>query len=193
MISNLLLIRHAETEFAGTFCGHLDPPLSPLGREHAFELVRSLATSTIDAVYSSDLQRASDTGTALAASKGLTCQTSARLREMHFGAWEGLDWASIERRDPDAAAHWIAAFPQLPAPGGEAFSVFEQRVVAEIEKICSHPKRSVAILTHAGVLRVLLQHLAKLTMEQTWESPFPFCCVLRLTRLGTSDRWSLLP
>jgi len=190
--TELLLIRHAETELAGTFCGQLDPPLNPRGRQEAVELVKSLAAETIHAVYSSDLQRAFDVGTALAESKGLSCRSAPALREIYFGAWEGLDWKNIERRDPEIAAAWLARFPRLSAPGGESFHAFEQRVLAEITYICSQREASIAIVTHAGVIRLLLQRLARLNEEQTWERPLPFCSVLRLTRVDDSDIWGLI-
>lgn len=192
MTTNLLLIRHAETDFAGSFCGHLDPPLNPRGRHQAIELVASLASDTINAVYSSDLQRALDVATALAGSKTLSCRSSAALREIYFGQWEGLDWRSIERRDPETAARWLAGFPQIPAPGGEEFGPFEQRVLAEIAHICSNPERCIAIVTHVGVLRRLLQHLANFSAQQTWDRPFPFCSVLRLTLAADSNMWRLV-
>lgn len=191
MTAELLLIRHAETDLAGTFCGQLDPPLNLRGRQEAIELVQSLAGETMHAVYSSDLQRAFDVGAALAESKGLSCQPAAALREIYFGAWEGLDWKNIEKRDPEIAAVWLARFPRLSAPGGESFKAFEQRVSAEITYICAQAERTVAIVTHAGVIRMLLERLAKLNQEQTWERPLPFCSVLRLTRVGNSDSWSL--
>ncbi|MDQ1693485.1 MAG: hypothetical protein QOH85_1020, partial [Acidobacteriaceae bacterium] len=31
-MTEILLVRHAETDLKGTFCGHSDPPLNDAGR-----------------------------------------------------------------------------------------------------------------------------------------------------------------
>jgi broad specificity phosphatase PhoE len=192
MTTRLLLIRHGETELSGRFCGHLDPALNESGRRQSKELEAALAEDMLDAVYCSDLQRASALGETLAASRALRCQSSAGLREIYFGEWEGLDWSSIERHDPELAARWLAAFPYLPAPGAEEFSAFENRVLAEVKSICSRPEARVAIVTHAGVIRVLLQNLVRFSTKQAWEQPVPLCSALRLNRDGESGRWRLV-
>lgn len=192
MTTELLLIRHGETELSGKFCGHLDPALSESGRRQSKELAAALAGEMLEAVYCSDLQRASTLGKALAASRALHCRPTAALREIYFGEWEGLDWSSIEGRDPEIAARWLAAFPYLLAPGAEEFSTFETRVLTEVSSICLRPEARVAIVTHAGVIRVLLQHLARLSTKQAWEKPVPLCFAVRLNRAGDSDRWRMV-
>lgn len=179
-MSELLLVRHAETDLAGTFCGHSDPPVNARGHEQIAYLRRSLRAETVEAVYTSDLQRARTTAEALAEEFAVPCIARAGLREIDFGAWDGLTWSQIEAVDPEYAARWLAAYPQLAAPGGERFDAFEARVRAEIESLPTHRDyRTVVVVTHAGVLRSILQRRCGLTQDQAWARTREYGSVFR--------------
>jgi broad specificity phosphatase PhoE len=175
-MSDLLFLRHAETAMAGTFCGHCDPPLNAAGKRQVRDLVARLRGWRIDAVCSSDLRRAVETAAPIAQALGLSWTTQSTLREIHFGAWEGLAWAEIEQRDPEYATRWMTAFPALPAPGGETVAAFESRVVAMVEQLLAagHARR-IAVVTHAGVMRVVLRTFLGRSDEQAWAETKPYC------------------
>ena len=59
----IVLIRHAETDLAGKFCGRSDPGLNLAGEGQLPSLVEELAGLEIGHIYSSDLRRASATAT----------------------------------------------------------------------------------------------------------------------------------
>ena len=130
-MSELIFIRHADTDMAGTFCGHSDPELNARGWVRLREIVESLGGIQIDAVYSSDLRRAHSTARAIASAFGVECVVRPALREIYFGQWEGLTWEEIERRDPGYAKRWLDGYPDLSAPDGEMFGDFERRVLDE--------------------------------------------------------------
>jgi alpha-ribazole phosphatase/probable phosphoglycerate mutase len=131
-MSELLLIRHAETDMAGTFCGHSDPELNARGRVQLSELINRLRMEMIGVVYTSDLRRAHTTGMAIAEAFDVDCHVRSALREINFGRWEGITWEEIERRDDVYARRWIAEYPRLPAPDGESVRDFERRVLDEV-------------------------------------------------------------
>jgi alpha-ribazole phosphatase/probable phosphoglycerate mutase len=175
-MTDLLLIRHAETDMAGTFCGHSDPPVNAAGRQQIVSLVESLRTKRFDAVYTSDLVRASATANALAGAFTVPCFPRPALREIKFGRWEGLTWSEIEAADPTYAAEWLKAFPNLPAPGGEAFEAFEVRVRNEATDLLSQPQhRSIAVVTHAGVIRTILRAFCGINDQQAAEITKTYC------------------
>ena len=68
----LFLIRHAESTWnaARRWQGWGDPPLSERGLEQAEALARALAGEAIDALFTSDLQRAAQTAAPLARALG---------------------------------------------------------------------------------------------------------------------------
>jgi alpha-ribazole phosphatase len=183
-MSELLLIRHAETDMAGIFCGHSDPELNARGHAQLAELINRLRMDQIGVVYTSDLRRAHTTGTAIAEAFGLDCHVRRALREINFGQWEGITWNEIERRDNAYARRWIEKYPSLPAPAGESFHDFERRVLNEVKVLSLKAEAagcSIAVVTHAGVLRTVLCALQGCSEGNAWEQTKSYCSVVRHT------------
>jgi broad specificity phosphatase PhoE len=175
-MNGLLFIRHAETDMAGRFCGHSDPPINARGKQQIQALVESIRPKSIGAVYCSDLSRSVITAEVLAAAAGLSVVVRRSLREIHFGDWEGMSWAEIERRDVTYAREWVNAFPKLAAPGGERFANFEVRVMAEVDTLVRLAKdQRIAVVTHGGVMRVALQKLLAYSEQEAWNRTLPYC------------------
>lgn len=183
-MSELLFIRHAETDMAGTFCGHSDPELNARGRTQLGELINRLREEEIGIVYTSDLRRAHTTAKAIAEAFGVDCHVRSRLREINFGRWEGLTWEEIERRDPTYARRWVADRPRLPAPNGEDYDDFERRVLEEVKVLSCDAEAAgccVAVVTHAGVIRAVLRTLQDRSEVDAWEQTRSYCSVARHT------------
>jgi alpha-ribazole phosphatase len=181
-MSPILFIRHAETDMAGTFCGHSDPALNGRGLDQLEGLRDKLRAEDISAVYSSDLRRSSETAQAIAEIFGVSCQVRPRLREIDFGQWEGLAWDEIERRDEAYARRWVTEYPQLPAPGGEDFADFERRVLDEVRFLSMEAEalgKNIAVVTHAGVLRTVLCVLHGYSVEDAWARTREYCSIVR--------------
>jgi alpha-ribazole phosphatase len=75
-----------------------------------------------------------------------------RLAEMDFGAWEGRKWDDIPRAELDA---WAADVAGYAPPGGESPRMLQQRALAFVAGL-NVPEA--IVVTHAGVIRVLLAH-----------------------------------
>jgi alpha-ribazole phosphatase len=178
-MSEILFVRHGATAMAGRFCGHSDPDLNSLGQAQVTNLVAQLSAQPLERIYSSDLKRAQTTAHAVADYHGLAVETRPALREIHFGEWEGLSWEEIESRDPQYVAAWMAAFPQLPAPSGETFPAFEARVLREVTAFVDRGAGPIAVVTHGGVIRVVLQHLCGRSASEAWQETQSYCCVVR--------------
>jgi len=176
MTAKLLLIRHAETDLAGTFCGHSDPPVNTRGRQQIEILLNALQQHSIEAVYSSDLQRARTTAEAIAQYFNVPLRTTANLREIGFGDWENLTWEQIEQRDPAHAQRWVAECPRLAAPHGEEFAAFEDRTLREFDALAT-ASQNAAVVTHGGVLRVILTRRCGLSEEQAWLRTKAYCSI----------------
>ena len=110
----LIFVRHGETAYnaENRLQGQLDIPLNPRGREQARAVggtLRSLVGSEIDqleadqAFFASPLERARETMEIARDAMGLPpsrYRLDPVLKEISFGAWEGLTWREIEARDP---------------------------------------------------------------------------------------------
>jgi alpha-ribazole phosphatase len=178
-VSEILFVRHAATAMAGRFCGHSDPDLNLLGQTQLADLIERLSGEKLEHVYSSDLKRARSTAQAIADSHGAEVETRPALREIDFGEWESLSWQEIESRDPEYAQTWMAGFPHLPAPSGETFPAFETRVLHEVNGLMDHDAGPIAVVTHGGVLRVVLQHFCGRSASEAWQETESYCCVVR--------------
>ena len=114
----LVLWRHGLTAYnvEGRMQGSVDVGLNDLGHWQARTAAASLAERyEVDAIVSSDLRRARETAEYLARVTGLPVTTDERLRERHFGDWEGLTRTEISQRWPDEFRRW---WEQGHSPGG---------------------------------------------------------------------------
>ena len=176
-MTELLSIRHAATDLAGTFCGHTDPAVNEQGRQQIAGLLQELASTPLDAIVSSDLQRATYTAARIGDAFCLPVHTEQHLREIDFGAWEGLTWNAVEQRDPAFARRWADDFPHVTPPKGEPYQRFRSRVLAAVLRMTARYAfcRRVAVVTHAGVMRLLLQECMGRTAAQAWAATQQHC------------------
>jgi broad specificity phosphatase PhoE len=159
MPTRVYLCRHGETESsaAGRFCGTLDVGLSPVGVEQARVLGAALAGSSPSAVYSSPLRRARETATLVAAACGLEVAEAQGLVEVDFGELDGLAYEEASASFPDVYRAWLESPAAVRFPGGESLDELRARASRALEEIVArHPDSSVAVISHAGPLRVLL-------------------------------------
>ena len=157
MTCRLLLVRHATSEGNGRFQGQRDVSLTTAGRKELPFLVEKCSQHPVRAVYSSDLRRARQTAAAPAQNFGLEVEVRPGLREMHFGRWQGLSWKQVTGRFPRLARLWTKRFPYQTIPGAEPFREFKKRIGLEVREIVAANRgRCALIVTHAGVIRVVL-------------------------------------
>jgi 2,3-bisphosphoglycerate-dependent phosphoglycerate mutase len=167
--TTLMIIRHGETEWNRDlrFQGHGDSPLTEIGRTQAQALGRRLAGAAIDRLICSDLGRARETAGYLAAATGLDMDTDARLRERHYGPFEGLTLAEIKAKHPDIYARFRTDDPDFVLPGGESHRQHYQRNVAFLKAfVNSHPGTTAALVAHGGVLDSVFRFLARMPLDQ---------------------------
>lgn len=169
-MKHLVLIRHAETDMAGRFCGHSDPELNERGQQQLAGVVDRLSEYAIRRIYTSDLRRARQTAEAIASHYGIGFEVRPGLREIHFGQWEGLSWSEIEACNPILAKIWAERYPNSTAPGGESLQQFERRVRAESAFLFAVATECpIAVVAHAGFMRVLLTMFYGVPEEEAWK------------------------
>jgi 2,3-bisphosphoglycerate-dependent phosphoglycerate mutase len=158
-MTEILLIRHGETAWNARrrLQGHLDIPLNEEGERQARALGRALGRVPLDAVYASDLQRALQTAQAIAAPRAMPVRIEPGLRERAFGSFEGMLYADLGARYPEAYADLQARRIDARPPGeerlAETLREFFERAIGAITAIVSrHHDRRVALVTHGGVL-----------------------------------------
>jgi alpha-ribazole phosphatase/probable phosphoglycerate mutase len=152
------LLRHTATDAeAGRCYGRQDIPLSAEGIQHAETIAREFQPQSISRVYSSTLRRASETARIVAARERWTVDTLDGLREIDFGDLEGLSFDEIEQRFPDVFKSWMETPAETRFPNGESFKRMQTRVLTAMQSILErHRQESILIVTHTGVIRVIL-------------------------------------
>ncbi|MEW6220186.1 MAG: histidine phosphatase family protein [Thermodesulfobacteriota bacterium] len=193
--TSVLLIRHGETVDArlGRYHGATDVPLAPAGRAQIERLAMSplweqgLGGQPVEAVYASALTRAWESAVILARAVGLYPRKVPDLAERRFGNWEGRTLAEITRDDPGALAAWAHDPAGFRPPGGESVADLAARVRPIWQDlVAAHPGGRLAIVSHGGVIRVLLadllglplanllrlrQDFAALSVVELWDEP----------------------
>jgi probable phosphoglycerate mutase len=155
----LVVVRHGQSTWNVThrFTGQADPPLSPLGHRQADALARRCDGLGLDAVVTSDLVRARDTGARVAAYLGLREPfVVSDLRERWSEAMTGLTRDEIEARHPGQLAAWREARAVADPGRHEDFGSFRERVVRGLVAAADHGSR-VLVVAHAGIFVVLGQ------------------------------------
>ena len=168
----LYLVRHGVTVWGegGRIQGHSDAPLSEEGRRQAETAARRLrALGPFDALYSSDLGRALETARAVAREVGLPVSTDRRLRELHFGQFEGLTAEEAELLDPRAFRAWREDPVRNRPPGGETLQSLLSRVSEFVEEAGRrHPEGKVVAVSHGGPIRAAVILALGLELESSW-------------------------
>jgi probable phosphoglycerate mutase len=158
-MTEILLIRHGETAWNAVrrLQGHLDIPLNAEGTRQAKALAWALQNEKLNAIISSDLQRAMQTAGEIARLQGLSLRIDAGLRERSFGAFEGQLYSEIPHLFPDAHARWQSRDPDAPFPpgenAGETIRQFHTRVMDSILHYAQqYAGGKIALVAHGGVL-----------------------------------------
>ena len=171
-MSRLFLVRHGDTELnsAERYWGRSDVKLSAAGIEQAEKLCDRLAVEKIDAVYSSDLERALVTAEIIASGHQVAVITCAELCEVNFGQLEGLTFSEINLLYPEVAKLWAERSSKLKYPGGESLAEFNNRVSKFLSRLDKHTVgETILVVAHAGVLRTLVCQLLGIDLRRRWQ------------------------
>ena len=167
-MSRLLLVRHGDTESNSRerYWGRTDVKLSAAGLCQAEKLRDRLATQKIDAVYASDLQRASTAAEIIASRHQLDVITCAEIRETNFGRVEGLTADEVNHLYPDLAKSWAKWSLQLEFPDGENVGEVIKRVGSFVDRLKKHTvEETIFILAHSAPLRLIICQLLGIGMK----------------------------
>ncbi len=157
--TRLFLLRHGQV--AGfeekRYNGQSNVPLTEAGRTQMDLVCRALHDATLEAIYSSDLDRCTYGAAQLGQALGVSVFTDAALRELDCGQWQGLPWLSLAKDFPE---DWQARLQDIVhhrMPGGESFHDAASRVRPVLQAILTrHAGQQVALFGHGGINRIFL-------------------------------------
>jgi alpha-ribazole phosphatase len=165
-MTTLYLVRHGVAEHAeGRALGWTDRPLAAEGRVRIAELAATWNGTSPSRCWTSDLARTRETAAILGTRWPTIVEPEPRLREMHFGEWDGRAWAELESADGDRLAAWMADWTTARTPAGEGWPDLLARVdvwCAELRAAAEQGGGPLLVVAHAGSLRAILGALLDL-------------------------------
>jgi probable phosphoglycerate mutase len=159
------LLRHGQTVTQPNYNADLkvpDPELDETGIRQADVLGQRLQSYSIEAIYSSDLVRAKQTASIVNRYACTDILYKPQLREIDMGDVPLKGWEAY----PEYYAEWLKHEADLPYPNGEAGQNVKQRAWEVIDEILSGRRQAVAVVTHGGVIMILLSACLGMSLEK---------------------------
>ena len=158
------LLRHGEVEGGEIIRGSTDDKLTDDGWGKMQDALQSEVKW--DVIVSSPLLRCAEFAESLAEQEGVECDVIDALQEIDFGDWEGLSPDDLVKSDNETLNRWWTAPTKHTPPEGEDFHDFRSRVLKSLKEITEkHEGKRLLIVTHAGVIRIILMYVLGMQEE----------------------------
>ena len=196
--TRLVVVRHGVTDWnrEGRFQGHLDPPLSEIGRREAALVAERIAADEQlfpTRIVSSSLARAAQTSDVIGQACRVAVELDHRLMEIGQGEWEGRTHAELEVADTQRYRAWRDAAGVRQPPGGESIDSAMARVRALLDEIARSGNGTTCLVSHGGTMRVLARLLFDLADDRSWALDVDNASIGAATLVDTHwrlDRWN---
>ena len=157
-MTRLILVRHGQSlsNELHVWGGQSNSPLTALGEKQAKAVAAAIcATEKVDAIYTSDLDRAYQTGLTIAKGFGLpVTEKCPALREINTGRWTGSLIEGTESQEPELVEKRKKDIAHFTFPEGESYrDLYERGRRAILSIVKKHEGECVLIAAHGGLLR----------------------------------------
>ncbi|WP_165422804.1 histidine phosphatase family protein [Ktedonosporobacter rubrisoli] len=150
---------------AGRASGHADIPLSAAGLKQTSELGQHYADQKLEAIFHSDLQRATTTAQIAFAGRNLQLIPDARLREYDYGDMTQYPVAQVEEE--------FARRIRQPFPNGESLLQVVKRMGAFLRDVMrEYDGKSVGVIGHRATRYGLLYWSSATSLEEIVNTPW---------------------
>ncbi len=181
------LLRHGEVEGGERYRGSTDDALTTRGWEQMRAAVGDACPWTC--IISSPLKRCAEFAVELAERQAIPLELDARLREIHFGTWEGKTAAELLAWHPEHLTRFWNDPVNNPPPDAEPLLHFEARVLAAWhEHGAPTAGERVLIITHGGVIRAIVGHMQGLAWPERLGIAVPHAHVVSYICANSSGR-----
>jgi 2,3-bisphosphoglycerate-dependent phosphoglycerate mutase len=164
----LYCIRHGESTYnaQGRVQGHLNIPLSELGRRQAAALAKVCRRWGAETICCSPLLRARETAEPIAAALELPICEDPRLIEIKVGIFQGHSRGDLDRLFPDEYARWRSGDPDYVVPGGESRRALMDRGREVLESIARRGHGPVVVVSHGAILAAAFKSLLEVPAQR---------------------------
>lgn len=178
---DLILLRHGQSQWnlENKFTGWVDVPLSERGVAEARAAGEKLRGRTIHHLFTSVLERATETARIALEVAGIADVPTTRdaaLNERMYGDLQGLNKDDARARWGEEQVHqWRRSYDVAP-PGGESLADTAARVLPYWESAIVpmiRAGKNVLVAAHGNSLRALVMHLEGLSREEVLSLEIP--------------------
>lgn len=172
-------MRHGETVGGACFRGSTDDPLSAQGWTQMRTAVDN--EPEWNRIISSPLLRCADFAKSLNQQYGIPLKFDTRIKEIHFGVWEGKTAEELMQSDAEALKKYWQNPIQTTPPEAESLLNFKARVMSFWQQlIVDYRGEKILLITHGGVIRVLLCHVLQQPLQHLLELEVGHATIQRL-------------
>ncbi len=159
----IYLIRHTTPDIAKEICyGQSEIELTESFPEESRRILRELPAA-LDMVFTSPLKRCLQLAMLI---PHQDLKQVSELQEMNFGNWELKPWTEIPKAELDP---WMTDFVNQQVPDGESMTMLADRVLTWFGTLKSFNLEKVAIVTHAGPIRIILSEVNQTPLEEAFQ------------------------
>lgn len=164
-VTSIDVLRHGKVLTPNLFCAGSNEPLSAEGWQ---QLRRTTRNYKPDHILCSPSLRCSQFAEEFSSQHALTVQIEPRIQEMNFGRWIGKTSQELWESDQAGMQQLWSEPLSFTAPQGESMLAFIHRVQAVWRDITTlYTGQRSLLVTHGGVIRVLLAQSLGITYAQT--------------------------
>lgn len=164
-VTQIDVLRHGQVLTPNLFCAPSTEPLSQVGWQQLTTATRDYRP---DQILSSPSARCAEFAQKFSAKAAIPLQIEARIQEMNFGNWISKTSQAIWATDQVGLQQLWSDPLSFTAPQGESMQTFIERVTeawADLTQL--YAGQRVLLITHGGVIRVLLAHSLGIGYAQT--------------------------
>ncbi len=176
---NVILVRHGQTvaNRSGLLQGHIDNPLTDLGRRQADAVAQALRNTDVARIVTSPLVRARETANAIGATLGLEASVEPRLIELDYGDWDGHPLASVPA---SVWKHWRSD-PHFAPPQGESLRAVSLRVAGWLDECATAGDASMIAVSHVSPIKAGVAWALGCDETVTWRMRLDVASITRIS------------
>lgn len=173
-------VRHGETGTRGVLNGRRSDP--PASREGDAAAIRQIESLRPDLLVASPLLRCRIAAEVASKRLRIPLQVNAAWAEYDFGDWDGRLLSDLRAEFPDQLDAFYDDPERHPAPNGEAWADFRERIVTALMLLEQREhERRVVVVTHGGVMRGILRFALGFSFRDTWAVALDYATVMSVS------------
>ena len=175
----IILARHGQTEWnmQYRFQGRTNTKLTEEGKRQAHALAARLSSWPPDVIYTSPLDRAYYTATAIAKHHNLIPVILPELEEINFGTWEGESIPQLQKEQSSNFSRWRSDPFFYPPEGAETWEKLYVRLSIAVKTFLQGSYKRIVVVSHGGVMRALYAVFLGLNPHKVWNMDVSNCAM----------------